>query len=67
MAKKKLSEKQKAALKKGQEALAKKRAGATGAQSAKKGGGVKETRHKLGSQAHKAGRPKGGSKVKIDK
>lgn len=62
MAKKKLSEKQKAALKKGQEALAKKRA-----QSAKKGGGVKETRHKLGKQAHKAGRPKGGSKVKIDK
>ena len=62
MAKKKLSEKQKAALKKGQEALAKKRA-----QSAKKGGGVMEERHKLGSQAHKAGRPKSGSKVKIDK
>ncbi len=33
--------------------------------SAKKGGGVKEERHKLGKQAHKAGRPKGGSKVKI--
>jgi len=29
--------------------------------------GVKETRHKLGKQAHKSGRPKGGSKVVVEK
>ena len=28
-------------------------------------GGIKETRKKIGKQAHKRGRPKGGSKVKI--
>tara|TARA_R100001440_G_scaffold7114_4_gene14230 strand:+ start:2775 stop:2987 length:213 start_codon:yes stop_codon:yes gene_type:complete len=36
---------------------------------AKKGdkkGGIKEKRHKLGKQAHKRGRPKGGSKVRIE-
>ena len=67
MAKKRqLTEAQKAGLKKGQEALKKKRE-AQQTQSAKKGGGVKEERHKLGKQAHKAGRPKGGSKVKIVK
>jgi hypothetical protein len=34
----------------------------------KKGGkGVKEERHKLGKQAHKPGRPKSGSKVRISK
>ena len=33
----------------------------------KGGKGVKEERHKLGKQAHKAGRPKGGSKVRISK
>tara|TARA_S200002703_G_scaffold13611_1_gene11927 strand:+ start:3953 stop:4216 length:264 start_codon:yes stop_codon:yes gene_type:complete len=32
-----------------------------------KKGGVKETRHKLGKQAHKSGRPKGGSKVVVEK
>tara|TARA_R100001440_G_scaffold72230_2_gene95815 strand:+ start:442 stop:654 length:213 start_codon:yes stop_codon:yes gene_type:complete len=37
---------------------------------AKKGdkkGGVKEVRHKLGSQKHKRGRPKSGSKVEVKK
>lgn len=37
---------------------------------AKKGdkkGGVKETRKKMGSQAHKRGRPKAGSKVEVKK
>ena len=29
--------------------------------------GTKEERHKLGKQAHKRGRPKGGSKVRISK
>jgi hypothetical protein len=29
--------------------------------------GTKETRKKLGKEAHKAGRPKGGSKVEIKK
>lgn len=28
-------------------------------------GGIKETRKKMGKQAHKRGRPKGGSKVKV--
>ena len=28
-------------------------------------GGIKEKRKKMGKQAHKAGRPKGGSKVKV--
>ena len=35
---------------------------------AKKGdkkGGIKEKRKKLGAQAHKRGRPKGGSKVRV--
>lgn len=32
-----------------------------------KKGGVKEVRHKLGKQAHKSGRPKGGSKVVVEK
>tara|TARA_R110000824_G_scaffold29512_1_gene98210 strand:+ start:562 stop:693 length:132 start_codon:yes stop_codon:yes gene_type:complete len=32
-----------------------------------KGKGTKETRKKLGKEAHKAGRPKGGSKVEIKK
>ena len=32
-----------------------------------KNGGTKEERHKLGKQAHKRGRPKGGSKVRISK
>tara|TARA_R100000773_G_C4213768_1_gene112777 strand:+ start:419 stop:640 length:222 start_codon:yes stop_codon:yes gene_type:complete len=30
-----------------------------------KKGGIKEKRKKMGSQAHKRGRPKGGSKVKV--
>ena len=29
--------------------------------------GTKEVRHKVGSEAHKRGRPKGGSKVVVDK
>jgi hypothetical protein len=33
----------------------------------KKGKGVKEVRHKVGKQAHKKGRPKSGSMVKVDK
>lgn len=33
----------------------------------KKNRGTKEERHKLGKQAHKAGRPKKGSKVEISK
>ena len=33
----------------------------------KKKTGTKEERHKLGKQAHKAGRPKKGSKVEISK
>ena len=36
---------------------------------AKKGdkkGGIKEKRHKTGKQAHKRGRPKGGSMVKVE-
>lgn len=32
-----------------------------------KGKGTKEVRHKVGKQAHKKGRPKGGSMVKVDK
>ena len=32
-----------------------------------KGKGTKETRKKLGKEAHKRGRPKGGSKVEIKK
>ena len=42
--------------------------GGKGGSGGKKGGkGVKEERHKLGKQAHKRGRPKGGSKVRISK
>ena len=42
--------------------------GDKGGSGGKKGGkGTKEERHKLGKQAHKAGRPKGGSKVRISK
>jgi hypothetical protein len=33
----------------------------------KKKSGTKEERHKLGKQAHKAGRPKKGSKVEVAK
>ena len=33
----------------------------------KKKGGVKEVRHKMGKEAHKRGRPKGGSKVRVEK
>lgn len=33
----------------------------------KKGKGVKEERHKLGKEKHKRGRPKGGSKVEVEK
>ena len=33
----------------------------------KKGKGTKEVRHKLGKEAHKRGRPKGGSKVEVKK
>ena len=29
--------------------------------------GAKEVRHKLGKEAHKKGRPKGGSKVEVEK
>ena len=29
--------------------------------------GTKEVRHKLGKEAHKKGRPKGGSKVEVEK
>lgn len=32
-----------------------------------KKGGIKETRKKMGSETHKAGRPKKGSKVMIEK
>jgi len=32
-----------------------------------KKGGVKEVRHKLGKEKHKRGRPKGGSKVEVEK
>jgi len=32
-----------------------------------KGKGTKEVRHKLGKEKHKRGRPKGGSKVVVDK
>ena len=32
-----------------------------------KGKGTKEVRHKLGKEAHKRGRPKGGSKVEVKK
>ena len=32
-----------------------------------KGKGVKEVRHKVGKQAHKSGRPKSGSMVKVEK
>lgn len=33
----------------------------------KKGKGTKEVRHKVGKEAHKRGRPKGGSKVEVKK
>tara|TARA_R110002110_G_scaffold20625_1_gene83346 strand:+ start:156 stop:431 length:276 start_codon:yes stop_codon:yes gene_type:complete len=39
----------------------------TGKLAYEKGKGVKEERKKLGSQAHKRGRPKSGSKVEIKK
>ena len=32
-----------------------------------KKGGTKEVRHKVGKEKHKVGRPKGGSKVVVDK
>lgn len=32
-----------------------------------KKGGVKEVRHKMGKEKHKRGRPKGGSKVEVEK
>ena len=35
--------------------------------TAKKGKGTKEVRHKTGKEAHKRGRPKGGSKVVVEK
>jgi len=38
-----------------------------GIAKSKKKTGTKEERHKLGKQAHKAGRPKKGSKVEISK
>lgn len=39
-----------------------------GAKSTKaKKGGVKEVRHKMGKEKHKRGRPKGGSKVEVEK
>ena len=37
-----------------------------GASQGGKSQGKKETRHKLGKEAHKRGRPKGGSDVKIE-
>ena len=33
----------------------------------KKRKGTKEVRHKMGKEAHKRGRPKGGSKVRVEK
>jgi hypothetical protein len=39
----------------------------TGKLAYEKGKGTKETRKKIGKQAHKRGRPKGGSKVEIEK
>ena len=36
------------------------------AKKADKKGGVKEKRHKMGKEAHKRGRPKAGSKVKVE-
>ena len=52
--------------------IKKKKGGArTGARGSSKGRvkskGVKEVRHKLGKEAHKRGRPKGGSKVEVKK
>lgn len=43
--------------------------GASGGKVPKASGrkGTTETRHKIGSQAHKSGRPKGGSKVVVEK
>ena len=54
--------------KKGASGKATKR-GASGGKVPKASGrkGTTETRHKIGSQAHKSGRPKGGSKVVVDK
>ncbi len=37
------------------------------AKKSDKKGGIKETRHKMGKEAHKRGRPKAGSKVKVAK
>lgn len=38
----------------------------TGKLAYEKGKGTKETRHKIGKEAHKRGRPKGGSKVVVE-
>ena len=38
-----------------------------GATKKQAGKGVKEVRHKIGKEKHKRGRPKGGSKVEVDK
>lgn len=43
--------------------IIKKKSGGKGKAKAK--GGKKETRKKVGKQAHKKGRPKGGSKVEV--
>ena len=39
----------------------------TGRLAYEKGKGTKEKRHKVGKEAHKSGRPKGGSMVKVEK
>jgi len=48
--------------------IIKKKKGAKSKAPAKaKKGGVKEVRHKMGKEKHKRGRPKGGSKVEVEK
>jgi hypothetical protein len=44
-----------------------KKKGGSKSKSKPKGKGVKEVRHKVGKQAHKSGRPKSGSMVKVEK
>lgn len=44
-----------------------KKKGGSKSKSKSKGKGVKEVRHKVGKQAHKSGRPKSGSMVKVEK
>ena len=44
-----------------------KKKGESKSKSKPKGKGVKEVRHKVGKQAHKSGRPKSGSMVKVEK